>query len=136
MKDDEVPQDQASSLQGQRKAMYSLDAEGRYHVTGSSGWEVEEIVLDQAIEQYQQLRSDCLQRLQQGDASPLEYYMYQQRMDLVVLAQSTGLPKWRVRRHLRPGRFASLKASLQARYAAALGLSVDVLLTPPVDTAP
>jgi hypothetical protein len=48
--------------------------------------------------------------------------MFKQRMDVVLLAQSTGFFKWTVRRDLRPGAFQKLSYSRRERYGDALGL--------------
>jgi hypothetical protein len=53
--------------------------------------------------------------------------MYRARMDLELLSQSTGLWRWRVRRHLRPAVFARLPLALRRRYAETLGVSVEAL---------
>ena len=60
-------------------------------------------------------------------ASPLEYHMYRSRMDVALLSQTTGLFRWRVRRHFRPEVFARLSPRLRQRYADALGLSPEAL---------
>ncbi len=133
MKKDDVPQDQASALQGQRKAMYAVDDDGRYRVTGSSGWEAEEMVLDQAIEQYAQLTADAKKRVQRGLSSALEYHMYQRRMDVTILAQSTGFYKWQIKRHFKPAVFSALSPAKLQRYAEALGLSAAELGSLPPD---
>ncbi len=127
MKKEEVPQDRSPSFEGQTKAIYAIDTDGRYKITGSSGWEAEEIVLDQAISHFEQQASDALGRARDGLTAPLEYHMYDQRMDLTLLAQSAGFFKWRVRRHLRPAVFARLGDKLLERYADALGLEPQQL---------
>lgn len=127
MEADQVPQDATPVLDGLRKAVYARDASGRVVVVGSSGWEVEQTVTEQAVTHLHALASDALQRARAGQASSLEYWMLAQRMDLDLLAQSSGLWRWRVRRHLRPAQFAKLSPQLLARYAQALGLSVDQL---------
>jgi hypothetical protein len=53
--------------------------------------------------------------------------MYRARMDVPLLAQASGLWRWRVRRHLRPDVFARLSSALRARYAEALGMASDQL---------
>jgi hypothetical protein len=53
--------------------------------------------------------------------------MYRSRMDLALLSQTTGIWRWRVRRHLRPAVFARLSARVLQRYADALGVTVDAL---------
>lgn len=131
MKKDEVPQDQARAFMGHSKVLYAEDADGRYVAVPSNGWEAEEIVLDQAIAEFEQRAADAWQRARDGTGSTLEYHMYRERMDLVLLAQSTGYCKWRVRRHLRPGAFARLSPSCRARYAEALGKSPAELDTLP-----
>lgn len=127
MKLDEVPQDNAKTLAGQRKAMYAVDENGHYSVTQSSGWDVEEIVLNQAIEQYQQLAEQAFERVEKGQTSVLEVHMYQQRMDITLLAQSTGFFKWQVKRHLKPAIFAKLSEAKLSRYADVLGLELKTL---------
>ncbi len=57
--------------------------------------------------------------------------MRHRRMDVLVLAQSTGFFQWQVRRHLRPATFRRLSAARRARYASALGIDVQELSTLP-----
>ncbi len=133
MKKSEVPQDRARAFKGQKKAVYAVDDDGRYTITGSSGWEAEEVVLDQAIAHFEQLAAKALKRVHIGTAASLEYHMYQRRMDPTLLAQCTGFFKWRVRRHLRPAIFARLDENILKRYADALGLTVRQLRDVPHD---
>ncbi|MGB9429034.1 MAG: hypothetical protein WCC11_04035 [Gammaproteobacteria bacterium] len=121
MKTDEVPQQHAKAFMGHSKLLYAVDEQGRYVPAPCNGWEAEEIVLDQAIAEYQRQAANAWQCARQGLASALEYHMYHERMDVVLLAQSTGFFKWRVRRHLRPGVFQNLSAACRQRYAEALG---------------
>ena len=53
--------------------------------------------------------------------------MYRARMDLALLSQSTGLWRWRIRRHFRPPVFAQLRLALKRRYAEALGIAPEAL---------
>ncbi len=108
---------------GRSKLLYAVDEQGRYAPAPCNGWEAEEIVLDQAIEEFQRLTADAWRRARDGLTSPLEYHMFHERMDLVLLAQSTGFFKWRVRRHLKPGAFAALPEGIRQRYADALGIA-------------
>ena len=75
MKKDEVPQDHSRAFEGQKKAVYAIDDEGRYSITRSSGWEAEEVVLDQAITHFEQLATTALEHVRLGTAAPLEYHM-------------------------------------------------------------
>jgi hypothetical protein len=127
MRRDEVPQDEVAHYGAARKAVYAVDARGAYGTVASSGWTVEETATRDAIAEYERLAAEALVRARAGEASALEYHMHARRMDLPTLAQATGLWQWRVRRHLRPARFAKLPELLRRRYAAALGLEPDAL---------
>ena len=122
MKKDEVPQQNAKAFMGHSKLLYATDAEGRYAPAPCNGWEAEEIVLDQAIAEYVRLAESAWGRARSGAGSSLEYHMYKQRMDVVLLAQSTGFFKWTVRRDLRPGAFQKRSTARRARYSDALGV--------------
>lgn len=126
-----VPQEGNTTLGGHRKAVYARDAQGRLVIAPSAGWEAEEIVTTHAVHGLQSLAADALQRARAGLASPLEYWMYERRMDPPMLAQTSGVWHWRVRRHLRPARFARLPARLLQRYADALGLDAATLRSLP-----
>jgi hypothetical protein len=127
MRERDVPQEGNASLAGQRKVVYAVADDGRLRPTPTSGWAAEEVCNRLAVEDLQRRAEDARARALAGTASPLEYHMYRARMDPALLAQATGLWRWRVRRHLRPGAFARLSASLRERYAEALGIPVEAL---------
>ena len=133
MKLDEVPQDDSKSFEGQRKRLYARNADGEYTTALSSGWEAEDVVLDQAVEEYNRFAREARQRVQQGLSSPLEYHMYAHRMDITVLAQATGFFRWQVRRHLKPAVFRRLKPGKLQRYEEAFQMTADQLRTLPPD---
>lgn len=112
---------------GHGKLLYAQDDDGHYTGVPSSGWEAEEIVLDQAIAEYEHQAAEAWERARAGNGSSLEYHMFHERMDVVLLAQSTGHAKWRVRRHLKPGAFRKLSNKRRRRYADALGKTADAL---------
>ena len=62
-----------------------------------------------------------------GRTSPLEYHMHKARMDVPMLAQTTGFWQWRIRRHFRPAVFAGLPDKVLARYAEVMGLEIAQL---------
>ena len=122
-----VPQEGNKTLAGHKKAIYAKDAGGHIVAVASKGWEVEEIVTSQAVEEMDTLADSARQNVLNGLSAPLEYWMYARRMDLPLLAQSTGIWRWRIRRHFRPEIFARLSPSILARYAQALGLTIEEL---------
>lgn len=127
----DVPQEGNATLGGGRKAMYAKDSDGAMVIVSSRGWEVEEIVTQQAVDILKQLANEALTRARSGHASPLEFWMYHKRMDLMILAQSTGLWRWQVSRHLQPAHFANLSEKLLGTYADALGLSITEIKSLP-----
>jgi hypothetical protein len=131
MKQEEVPQDRIDYYAGNRRGLYARDTSGAYAVMPSTGWAAEAVVTVDAAEEYRRLARLALERARRGEASALEYHMYDRRMDPAALAEATGLWSWRVRRHLRPGAFARLPAKLLQRYAEALGLDAAALVLPP-----
>ncbi len=127
MLDSEVPQEGNSTLGGHRKALYARGDDGKLHIVQSAGWEVEEIVTRQAIDDLLRLTEDARQRVLAGQTSPLEYHMYRVRMDVPLLSQASGVWQWRIRRHFRPTIFARLSPALLARYADAMGVTIEQL---------
>jgi hypothetical protein len=79
------------------------------------------------VQDLERLANEARERALAGLTSPLEVHMYRARMDLALLSQTTGLWRWRIRRHFRPAVFARLPLALRQRYAEALGLSLEAL---------
>jgi hypothetical protein len=131
MKHDSVPQDQSPTYGGRRKLLYAIDERGCYTGVQSSGWEAESQATLMAIDDLNAQRDDALQRARRGETSSLEYHMFERRMDLLTLAQTTGMARWRVKRHLKPATFAKLPEKILSRYSDALGLPIATLRTLP-----
>jgi hypothetical protein len=127
MRERDVPQEGNATLDGKRKAVYAVGDDGRLHIVESRGWEVEETVTRQALEDLERRAQEARKRFLARRSSPLEYHMYRARMDVALLSQATGLWRWRVRRHFRPEVFARLPQRLRQRYADALGIALDAL---------
>ncbi|GAB4569358.1 MAG: hypothetical protein Tsb007_46300 [Rhizobacter sp.] len=128
---DSVPQEGNTTLGGHRKAMYARDANGRMVIAASAGWEAEEIVTSHAVETLHAQAEQARERVQAGLASPLEFWMYERRMDVALLSQTSGFWQWRVKRHLHPEGFAKLSIKQLERYAEALGIAAAALQTLP-----
>ena len=133
MKIKDIPQDNASALGGETKVIYAESDSGRIEMAETSGWEVEELVLDQALEEIHRLAREAYARAAAGATSPLEFHMYNQRMDLPMLAQATGRFQWMVKRDFDVQRFARLSDEKLSRYADVMGLDSDSLKRLPED---
>lgn len=127
MLEKDVPQEGNATLGGQRKAVYAVGDDGKLRLVASRGWQAEEIVTRQAVEDLERRAADARRRALAGEASPLEYHMYRARMDLALLSQTTGLWRWRIRRHFRPRVFSRISSRLKQRYSDALGIAVEGL---------
>jgi hypothetical protein len=127
MKVDDVPHDPNAIYGGQRKLLYAVDKSGEYTGVNSEGWEAETFATLSAVEALARLRDDAWARAKRGESSPLEYHMYRRRMEPATLAAASGIWRWRLARHLKPAAFARLSRAILARYADALGLTVDEL---------
>jgi hypothetical protein len=133
MKIKDIPQDNASALGGETKVIYAESDSGRIEIAQTTGWEVEEQVLDQALDEIHRLAKEAYERVAAGTTSPLEFHMYNQRMDLPMLAQAVGRFQWMVKRDFDPNRFARLSDQKLSRYADVMGLDVASLRRLPED---
>jgi hypothetical protein len=122
-----VPQDKVSTHNTTRKAIYAIGQGGAYEIVASSGWEVEAEATLQAVDELERLAVEAYEKVLAGMVAPLYFHMYNCRMDLNVLAQASGISRWRLKRHLRPEVFAKLSPKIAACYAEALGLTVAEL---------
>ena len=127
MDEADVPQDGIPTYGGRRKLFYAVDGDGDYVTVRSSGWEAEAIATASALDEIERLKRDAWRRAGAGTTSPLEYYMYCRRMDLALLAQTTGFSRWRIRRHFKPKVYARVNDAVLSRYGEALGIEVATL---------
>lgn len=127
MKIDQVPKEGNKTHRGLNKAAYAVDGEGNYKLVQTPGWDVEETVTMQAVEEFERLVEEATAEYAAGKASALKVHMYRSRMDLPMLAQATGLCRWRVKRHLKPKVFAKLGEKILGRYAEVLNMEVEAL---------
>jgi hypothetical protein len=126
-----VPQDPSPTYEGQRKLLYAVDDKGDYTGVHSAGWEPETFATLTAVAELDRLRDDAWARATAGQTSALEFHMFDRRMELETLAATTGIWKWRIRRHFSVRRFAQLSHRILQRYAHAMGITVERLRAVP-----
>ncbi len=126
MRENEVPQDQGIA-EGLKELTYAVDADGRYKLVPSAGWEPKNISNYQAWEVVAAQVGEARKAVMAGTVSPLAFHMARNQMDLALLAQYMGLPRWRVWLHLRPWGFNRLSNSQLESYAAMLRTSPSQL---------
>ena len=129
MKKESVPQDNNQTYRGYgTKVMYAVDEYGHYTQVKSSGWEAEEIVLRDAVDEFKQRAAEAKARVMADQASPIEFFMHQKLMDLPGLANGVGISKWRVRRHMKAHIFKQLPRKTIQRYADFFNIDITRLI--------
>lgn len=131
MKKSDVPQQPHDMYQGETKGIYAVNDEGKLEIAQTTGWEAESAVLEEAVAEINRLAAEALQRVHHGDSSPLEYHMYAQRMDLLMLSQAVGRFQWRVKKHFSLKNFEKLSLEQLDLYARVLGITVEELKVVP-----
>jgi hypothetical protein len=131
MDKESVPQDNSPTYAGLRKLLYAVDSQGKYTGVPSTGWDVESFATQTAVSELDRLRQDAWQRARDGKTSALEFHMYRNRMEPDTLSATTGIWRWRVRRHFDPRRFSRLPDRVLSRYAEAMGITVAALRVVP-----
>ncbi len=129
-----VPQDNSSTYANNKKAIYAKKADGNVCVVGSSGWEAEEIVTKQALQDLELMAKDAYQEVFEGKKSPLYFHMYAVRMDLQVLSDTTGFFKWTIKRDFKPAVFEKISQKRLQNYSEVMGKSVAELKVLPKES--
>ncbi|AXH13844.1 hypothetical protein [Malaciobacter mytili] len=122
----DIPQEENKILEGHRKVMYVSDEKGEFH-TENYGSSVEEFATKTAVEEFDLLAKESLKKIQLNEASPIEYYMYKNRMDFPTLVSVVGMFSFRVKRHLKMKNFKKLSDKILNRYCEAFNISLEEL---------
>jgi hypothetical protein len=126
LKADEVPRDQGF-LEGFQRGSYAVDADGRYTLVATPGWEAETAATTVALETQDRLVRTAWEQARAGARSPLAYHMVRRQMNPKLLARNTGIGRLRVEWHLRPFGFSRLPERTLRRYAECLNLPTGEL---------
>lgn len=128
MKEKEVPQDDEGLLEGKLREMcYAVDENGNYVTVLSTGWTPKNAALKQAWADINEQTELVRQQVLRGEASALAFYMQKNIMNLKLLSQYSGIPKRKIRRHLKPEVFRALDDETLDKYATALDIPTDEL---------
>jgi len=127
MKKKEVPQDEGLNEGRFEDVCYALDENGNYVAVLSTGWNPKTDALLQAWEVIDEQVELTRQRVLSGELSPIAYYMEKNLMDLKLLSDYVGIPKRKIRKHLKPDRFKKLDEETLIRYAETFRISMEVL---------
>lgn len=132
---DAVPQDEQSFYGGIRKGIYARGRDGRYVMTPSKGWEVETYFTSVALHDLNLKMQRALERVKQGELSPLVIHMMAHKMDVKILSAEVGMFAWRVKRHCKGSVFKRLSPKILERYARVFRIDVEALKALPKESS-
>lgn len=133
MKKEEVPQDESCfSDTSMKEVVYAVDENGKYGKALSSGWKAKTIALNESLDLIEEKVQETIQKIKQGELSPIAYYMELQRMDIVVLSGYVGVWQWRVKRHLKAKNFKKLNKKILEKYTEAFEITIEELKNPKI----
>lgn len=126
MKEDQVPQDKENLNEGKlAKLYYATDDKGHYVKVNSVGWEPETVAMQQAWDVVNNEVEDARQKVIEGKASPVLYYIKKNIMDVSMVASYVGTLGFMVRLHTRPFFFNKLSKKTLEKYAYTFRISVE-----------
>jgi len=135
MKKENVPQDMGALGKITKEICYATDGSGKYTTQLSSGWQVKNEALDVAWKDVQERIGNAMQKVSNGEASPLLFFMEYRLMDMSILSDYTGYWKWQIKRHLDPKVFNRLSGKKLQKYAETFNVTVEELKTMTVNEA-
>jgi len=127
MKKQDVPQDLSALGKITKEVCYATDDNGQYTTQLSNGWDVKITALDKAWEEIDDRVKAAKQKVLNGDASPLLFWMEKNLMNVELVAGYTGFWQWQVKRHLKTDVFKNLSEKKLQKYAEVFNVSVTDL---------
>ncbi len=118
MKLQDVPKDDANVLEGKTSFIqYAVDTNGDYVQEKSPGFEPQNIALEQAWDDVNENTLKALKEVEDGNKSPLYYFMHREIMELKILSEYMNMSRWKVKRHMKPSNFKRLEKNTLEQYA-------------------
>lgn len=128
MKKKDVPQDNEGLLQDKfREPCYAVDDDGNYVTVPSTGWAPKNAALKQAWEEVNENVDAARQDVLEGKQSMLAWHMEKNIMTIKLLSQYTGIPRRKIRKHLKPAIFAELPQKILQAYADVFNITIEEL---------
>jgi len=128
MKKEDVPQDLYYFKDNViRDVMYAVDENGQYTPVVSDGWSVKN---DAIYAVWDDIREECekiRRRVLAGEASPLAYHIKKSLQNVCLLSSYSGVPKRKIRKHLKYDEFMKSDENTLQKYADAMRITVEEL---------
>ena len=100
MKKKDVPQYASKIFEGEKFIQYAVDENGDYVQVKSDGLEVIETTLLQAWDEVNEEMKFAFEDVKNNKKSPIYYFMKKEIMDIQILSETTGISRWKTKRHL------------------------------------
>lgn len=81
-----------------------------------------------SVDDSRDCENEALKDFKNGKVSPILFFMHKERLDLGMLAGSSGNFKWQVKRHFIPKVFAKLSRKKLENYAKTFRITTDELI--------
>jgi hypothetical protein len=127
MKKEDLPQDAGALDKFTREVCYVKNQDGRYETALSKGWDVKKQALDSAWQEVNERVEEARKAVENGEKSPVYYFMELRLMDLPVLSGYTGFFPFFIKRHFKPSVFNGLSERKLEKYARAFDITVSEL---------
>lgn len=128
MDQNQVPQDEENLNEGKvAKLYYATDKDGHYVTVNSIGWEPETVAMKQAWEVVNSEVEDAREKVLQGKASPILYFIKKNIMTPSMVASYVGTMGFMVSLHCKPFFFKRLSEKTLKKYADTFRVSVSEL---------
>jgi len=127
MKKDEIPQDPSPLDNFTKEVCYAVDEKGEYITGLSRGWQVKADALGITWEEAQARTANAREKVKNGEASPILFFMELNMMDLPIVAAYTGFWQWTIKRHMKPDIFKNLSEKKLKKYAEVFDITVEEL---------
>ena len=110
-----------------RDVMYAVDENGQYMPVVSDGWSVKNDALGTV---WDDIREECEKirlRVLAKEVSPLAYHIRKSLQNVCLLSAYSGVPKRKIRKHLKYEEFMNSDEDTLQKYAEAMRITVEEL---------
>jgi hypothetical protein len=107
---------------------YTIDKDGNWDRKMLANWGHKEIVNTQTWIVVQERLNAAKEDVVSGKSSPIAYYMTKCVMDPKLCGEFVGLPRRKVKNHMKPAVFDKLDQDILKKYADVFEISVDELV--------
>ena len=127
MKKDDLPQDESALKNFTREVCYVKNEGNKYEQSLSTGWKVKSEALSEAWVEINRRITDAAKAVENGEKSPILFFMELNLMDFPTLSGYTGFWTFFIKRHMKPKVFKRLSQKKLGIYASVFKISIEEL---------